>query len=81
MAELTDVIQQLKENNESTIDTTQAVDSLANQIGRMYAQDAAKELEASREKAKVVAQSTTEKGGSGGSGDIGFAGRLGKLGG
>ena len=49
MAELKDVIQQLKENNESTIDTTQAVDSLANQIGRMYAQDAAKELEASRE--------------------------------
>ena len=81
MAELTDVIQQLKENNESTIDTTQAVDSLANQIGRMYAQDAAKELEASREKAKVVAQTTTEKGGSGGSGEIGFAGRLGKLGG
>ena len=81
MAELTDVIQQLKENNESTIDTTQAVDSLANQIGRMYAQDAAKELEASREKAKVVAQTTTQKGGSSGGGEIGFAGRLGKLGG
>ena len=47
----------------------------------LYAQDAAKELEASREKAKVVAQTTTQKGGSGGGGEIGFAGRLGKLGG
>jgi len=49
MAELSDVIQQLKENNESQLDTMAAVDSLANIISKQFVRQNKDMLETKRE--------------------------------
>ena len=49
MAELSDVIQQLKENNESQLDTMAAVDSLANVISKQFVRQNKDMLETKRE--------------------------------
>ena len=47
---LGDVIEQLKVNNSSTIDTAHAVDSLNNTLSKQFVKQARADLEASREK-------------------------------
>jgi len=88
---LGDVIDQLKENNNTQLDTTDAVDSLTNVLSRQFVQQNKMALEARREASAVKAKSAVsspratkkDEGGLGGFGLLGglglLAGGLGKL--
>ena len=56
---LGNVIDQLKTNNDSTIDTTQAVDSLHNTVSSYFVKKSKMDLEASREKSTAKGKAAT----------------------
>ncbi len=59
---LGDVIDQLKTNNDSSIDTTQAVDSLHNTVSSYFVKKSKIDLEASREKSTAKAKKAAGSG-------------------
>ena len=59
---LGDVIDQLKTNNDSSIDTTEAVDSLHNTVSSYFVKKAKIDLEASREKSTAKAKAASGSG-------------------
>ena len=59
---LGDVIDQLKTNNDSSIDTTQAVDSLHNTVSSYFVKKSKIDLEASREKSTAKAKQAAGSG-------------------
>ena len=81
---LSDIIEQLKLNNDTSIDTTHAVDSLTNVLSKQFVKQNKDALEASRERKspKVTAAAAKTRGGSGGmtfGANAGFMGGVGML--
>ena len=81
---LGDVIDQLKENNNTQLDTTDAVDSLTNVLSRQFVQQNKMALEARREASAGKAKAATSsprvtKKSEGGLGGLGLLGGLGIL--